>query len=134
MEVSDTPAAVEAAQDPSFVIPQRAFASAPALEVRELGGGKAITQKQLLDELLNLPADWRLETSAELYALVDRSHQNQHGAYTRDESLKDDWYWTSDLTPWYRGGRVVVGFGFGDVDYFVGDFRAFARAVRVSGQ
>ena len=118
----------------AFAIPQLTFASAPALEVRELGGGKAITQKELLDELLNLPADWRLETSAELYALVDRSHQNQHGAYTRDESLKDDWYWTSDLTPWYRGGRVVVSFHLGYVYGTSDDDRAFARAVRVSGQ
>jgi hypothetical protein len=103
-------------------------------EYRELGGGERITQAQALREVAELGAGWRLETPHELFALVDYGHKNKHGAYTRDESLKDGPYWTNQETPWFAGGRVVVGFAYGVVDYSVAHYRAFARAVRVVGQ
>ena len=124
----------------SFVIPQNLFASAPALEVRELGRGKEITQKQALTEVeaLNKPADaefvWRLETRNELVALIDLGHKNANSAYSRDETLRADWYWTSDEHPEFEGARVVVGFRNGYVDYGDGFNRCFARAVRVARQ
>ena len=124
----------------AFVIPQNLFASAPALEVRELGRGQEITQKRALEEVeaLNEPADaefvWRLETRNELVALIDLGHKNANGAYSRDETLRADWYWTSDEHPEFEGARVVVGFRNGDVDDGNGDDRCFARAVRVARQ
>ena len=72
--------------------------------------------------------------STELFGHVDYGHKNQHGAYSRDESLKDSYYWTNQETPWYEGGRVVVGFSYGYVLSNFADLRAFARAVRVAGQ
>ena len=103
-------------------------------EVRDLGNGEKITQKQLLAELAELGPGWRLEKPHELFAQVDYGYKNQHGAYTRDETLKDGYYWTSQETPWFEGGRVVVGFDSGYVSYDGVNDRAFARAVRVSGQ
>ena len=118
-----------------FVIPQNSFASAPALEVRELGGGDRIYQKQALAELAELGADWRLETPHELFALRSPlSHQNVNGAHSHDDSIQQGYYWTSEQTPWYEGGRVVVGFGYGYVVSDDANYRAFARAVRVAGQ
>ena len=114
-------------------VAQRAAAAARSgsetREYRDLGNGEAITQEQMLAELAALGDEWRLETPAELYALVDYGYKNQHDAYTRDETLKPRFYWTSQKTPWYGGGRVVVGFNDGFVDYIV-DYRALARAVR----
>ena len=75
-----------------------------------------------------------METPHELFGFVDYGHKNQHGAYTRDDSLKEGPYWTSQETPWFRGGRVVVSFNDGYVNADVATSRAFARAVRVSGQ
>lgn len=115
-------------------VPQITYTSAPALEVRELGGGERITQKQALDELAELGEGWRPETPHELFALRSPlTHQNAAGAYSYDETIKDGWYWTSETTPWFEGGRVVVGFSSGYVDYDDDDFRAFARAVRIQG-
>lgn len=124
----------------SFAVPQISFTSAPAVEVRDLGNGEEISQKQALKEVeaLNEQADpafvWRLETAAELFALRDLTHKNQHGAYSRDESLKRDWYWTADEHPAFEGARVVVGFGNGNVSYNDVDGRCIARAVRVARQ
>lgn len=124
----------------AYVTPQTTFGSAPALEVRPLGGGREITQKQALTEVeaLNEPVDpdfvWRLETWQELAALVDLRHKNQHGAYTRDESLQRDYYWTADKHPEFSGARVVVGFRLGNVNYDVDYNRCLARAVRVARQ
>ena len=115
-------------------IPQITFSSAPALEVRELGSGQRISQEQMLKELSALGGEWRLETRQELYALVDLTHKNQHGAYTRDPSLHPDPYWSADKHPADPAAGVVVWFVDGSVDYYVDDFRARARAVRVSGQ
>lgn len=127
-------AAQATVETPAVAVPQHTYASAPALEVRILGGGERITQKELLDELLNLPADWRLETPHELFALRSPlAHENQHRAHSYDESIQPDSYWTSELTPWFRGGRVVVGFGIGGVGGSYDDGgRARARAVRVA--
>ena len=110
------------------------LAAAPKREVRVLGGGERISQEQALKELAALGQGWRLETPHELFALVDYSQKNQLGAYTRDPDLKDGYYWTSQETPWYEGGRVVVGFNYGFVDGSFAYGRAFARAVRVAGQ
>ena len=124
-----------AAAAPAFAIPQQTFTSAPALEVRELGGGEEITQKQALAEIAELGEGWRLETPHEFFALRSPlTHENGNGAHSYDETIKQGWYWTSEETPWYEGGRVVVGFGFGFVFYGYVSNRAFARAVRVSGQ
>ena len=130
--VAEQPAADTSA--PATPIPAISYSSAPALEVRPLGGGEKITQKQMIDELIDLGTEWRLETSAEQYALVDRSYKNQHGARSRDESLQPGWYWSADTLPGVPGARVVVGFYLGYVLYYSGSHRAFARAVRVSGQ
>ena len=104
-------------------------------EFRELGGGEKISPQQALDEVAKLGDGWRLETPHELHALVAYDHKNQHGALSRDETLKPGYYWTSQEQPGVPGARVVVGFGFGYVDLVnVDGDRAFARAVRVSGQ
>ncbi|MFC6838570.1 DUF1566 domain-containing protein [Xanthomonas theicola] len=103
-------------------------------EYRDLGGGDRIPQAQALREVAELGTGWRLETPHELFGLVDYGHKNKHGAYTRDESLKEGPYWTSQETPWFEGGRVVVGFYGGYVYDHDADGRAFARAVRVVGQ
>ncbi len=108
--------------------------AAPQREYQQLGGGERITQTDALAELAKLGEGWRLETPHELFGFVDYGHKNQHGAYTRDDSLKEGAYWTSQETPWCRGGRVVVSFGFGLVYDYLDYARAFARAVRVSGQ
>jgi len=102
-------------------------------EVRVLGNGERITQAQMLEELKTLGDGWRIESPHELFAHVSYDHKNANGAYSRDETIKDGWYWTNKPHPEFEGGRVVVGFYFGVV-VSVGYFRAFARAVRVSGQ
>ena len=111
------------------------------IEVRSLGEGKLITQAQMLEELDALNkgqtdgTSWRIETKHELFGLVSRlTHKNMKGAYSTDDSIEPDVYWTDEETPWFEGGRVVVGFGGGDVSGGSGSGRAFARAVRVSGQ
>jgi hypothetical protein len=101
---------------------------------RYLGNGEKISPAKMLNELEALGPKWRLESPHELYALVDYEHQNQHGAYTRDETIKNGPHWTSQETPWFSGGRVVVGFSLGLAYYNGGHGRAFARAVRVPGQ
>ncbi len=104
-------------------------------EVKLLGGGKPIKQAQMLKELEELGPEWRLETPHELFALRSRlTHKNAKGAHSTDESIEPDWYWTDEETPWYRGGRVVVSFFYGNVYDLNDGYRAFARAVRVSGQ
>ena len=119
----------------SLAIPAASFSSAPALEVRYLGDGEYITFDQAEKELAELGPDWRLETSAELYALVDRSLKNAHGACTADENLKPSWHWTSDVSNWSSEARVVVGFDDGGVSSLsYRGLTALARAVRVSGQ
>jgi len=110
------------------------YASAPALEVRVLGGGNRISQSQMLKELAELGPDFRLESPHELFALRSPlTHTNAKGAHSHDESIEPAYYWTNEETPWFEGGRVVVGFYFGGVSNGV-SYRAFARAVRVSGQ
>ncbi|MFC6838571.1 DUF1566 domain-containing protein [Xanthomonas theicola] len=123
------------------VIPQISYASALALEVRDLGGGERLLQREFLAELEQLnktaPAGttWRLETPHELFALRSPlTHENANKAHSIDDSIKAGWYWTSEETPWFEGGRVVVGFDLGYVDYDLAGYRAFARAVRVVGQ
>ena len=103
-------------------------------EIRELGGGEKISPQQALAEVAKLGDGWRLETPHELHALVAYDHKNQHGALSRDETLKPGYYWTSQEQPGVPGARVVVGFYSGDVDCYGDFYRAFARAVRVSGQ
>ena len=119
----------------AFAVPQVSFSSAPALEVRDLCGGREVRPQEFLDDLATLGPDWRLETANELRALYVADHVNQHGARTRDESLHPVAYWTADLHPVAPSARVVVWFddGLVNVSYF--DFnRARARAVRVAGQ
>ena len=133
---SQAAASNDPALDPAtFAIPQQTYTSAPALEVRELGRGESVTQKQALAELAELGAGWRLETPHELFALRSPlTHKNANGAHSYDESIKPSWYWTNEETPWFEGGRVVVGFVSGDVNLYSDGYRAIARAVRVSGQ
>ena len=115
------------------VIPQVCYCSAPALEVRTLGDGR-ISQKQMLEELAKLGPGWRLETRQELYALVDLGHKNSNGAFTRDETLLAEPYWTADMHPLDPAARVVVWFDDGGVGSYGDHYRARARAVRVVGQ
>ena len=111
------------------------YGPAPALEVRDLGGGEPIHQKQVLAELAELGENWRLETPHELFAIRSAlTHENANGAHSTDETIKAGAYWTSETTPWYEGGRVVVGFDGGLVNSYLAFGRAFARAVRVAGQ
>jgi len=123
-------AIAESAAVTASAIPQISYARTPALEVRELGDGKAITQEQALAELAALGDGWQLPSPHDLYAKVCYDYKNQHGAYTRDKTLKAGYYWSNQKTPWYEGGRVVVGFGYGHVDDYGVLDRAFARAVR----
>ena len=103
-------------------------------EFRELGGGEKISPQQALDEVAKLGDGWRLETPHELHALVAYDHKNQHGALSRDETLKPGYYWSDQEQPGVPGARVVVGFDLGFVSCYYDYGRAFARAVRVSGQ
>ena len=57
--------------------------------------------------------------------MTDRRYQ--HGCAGESQAR-------GETAPWYRGGRVVVGFYHGVVNYDFDSSRAFARAVRVSGQ
>ena len=101
----------------------------------ELGNGERITQKQMLKELKALGPEWRLETPHELFEKRSRlTHTNALGAHSTDDTIKPGPYWTDEEVPGVPGARVVVGFGGGDVGYYFDDLRAFARAVRVSGQ
>ena len=118
----------------AFAVPQVSFSSAPALEVRDLCGGRAVRPQEALDELATFGPDWRLETANEFRALYVADYVNQHGARTRDESLHPVAYWTADLHPVDPSARVVVWFDDGNVSYYYASARARARAVRVSGQ
>ena len=101
----------------------------------ELGNGERITQKQMLKELKALGPEWRLPTPHELFEKRSRlTHTNALGAHSTDDTIKPGPYWTDEEVPGVPGARVVVGFGYGLVDCYVDGFRAFARAVRVSGQ
>ncbi|MGG6461433.1 hypothetical protein [Solilutibacter silvestris] len=124
---------------PAIVIPQITIASAPAVEVRMLGNGKRIYQAQMLEETADLNKTvedgfvWVQESPHQLFALRSPlTHKNAKGAYSYDESIEPDWYWTNEVTPWYEGGRVVVGFDYGGVGSNFGYFRCLARAVRVA--
>ncbi len=103
-------------------------------EYQQLGGGEKISPQQALAEVAKLGDGWRLETPHELHALVAYDHKNQHGALSRDETLKPGYYWSDQEQPGVPGARVVVGFNYGYVSYDFDGGRAFARAVRVSGQ
>ncbi len=127
--------------DPSIVIPQITYSSAPAVEVRILGDGKRISIAQMVRETEELNKTvqpgfiWRQETTHEKFALRSPlTHTNAKGAHSHDESIEPGPYWTSEETPWCEGRRVVVGFGFGYVTYSYDGFRAFARVVRVASQ
>ena len=101
----------------------------------ELGNGERITQKQMLKELKALGPKWRLETPHELFEKRSRlTHTNALGAHSTDDTIKPGPYWTDEKVPGVPGARVVVGFGYGNVLCSLDDSRAFARAVRVSGQ
>ncbi|MGH8025643.1 MAG: hypothetical protein ACREO0_02850 [Pseudoxanthomonas sp.] len=100
-----------------------------------MGDGKRISCDQADKEVAELGEEWRLESSTELYALVDRKLKNANGACSSDESLQPDWHWTSDESNWSSEARVVVLFYDGCVSYDgYRDLTALARAVRVSGQ
>ena len=103
-----------------------------AKEYRVLGDGHLITQKQSMHELAELGAGWRLETPHELFALVDYSNRNLHGALCIDDTIKAQWYWTSQKKPGCPGARVVVGFAGDGVHYAGESLLAHARAVRVT--
>jgi len=75
-----------------------------------------------------------LESPHELFACVDYGHKNANGAYSRDESIKRGYYWTNQPHPEFEGARVVVGFIDGYVNGLNGNYRCFARAVRVARQ
>ena len=101
----------------------------------ELGNGERITQKQMLKELKALGPEWRLETPHELFEKRSRlTHTNALGAHSTDDTIKPGPYWTDEEVPGVPGARVVVGFSNGLVDCSSDYNRAFARAVRVSGQ
>ena len=57
--------------------------------------------------------------------MTDRRYQ--HGCAGESQAR-------GETAPWYQGGRVVVSFSYGGVSSYVVNYRAFARAVRVSGQ
>lgn len=102
---------------------------------RELGNGERITQKQALKELKALGPEWRLPTPHALFEKRSRlTHTNALGAHSTDDTIKPGPYWTDEKVPGLLGARVVVGFAVGGVLYGYDDGRAFARAVRVSGQ
>ena len=122
-----------AESDAAFAIPQVSFASAPALEVRDLCDGRSVRQSEALEALAALGEAWRLETANELRALYNPAHVNRHGARTLDETLHPSDYWSADLHPLNPAARVVVWFDDGNV-YGLDDYRARARAVRVAGQ
>ncbi len=103
-----------------------------AKEYRVLGDGQLITQKQAMHELAELGAGWRLETPHELFALVDYSNRNLHGALCIDDTIKAQWYWTSQKKPGCPGARVVVGFAGDGVHHAGESLLAHARAVRVT--
>ena len=118
----------------AMAIPQVSFCSAPALEVRPLGMGWPITQDQMLDELLGLPGDWRLETEAELFALFNRRVRNPHGARSIDDTIQPGRYWSSDWTLGELRARGVVNFTTGGIHPGYVLSVAYARAIRVAIQ
>ena len=118
----------------AMAIPQVSFCSAPALEVRPLGMGWPITQDQMLDELLSLPGDWRLETEAELFALFNRRVRNPHGARSIDDTIQPGRYWSSDSTLGELHRRGVVDFNTGGIYSGYAWSVAHARAIRVAIQ
>lgn len=125
--MNETVTAQQAEQAPRFEIGGKPH------EVRELGEGWPITQRQLLDEMLGLGADWRLETVHELYALRGPlTERNEHGALSADDTIQADVYWTAETAPWSRDCRFVVNFYDGSVlpTYSFEFYRARARAVR----
>jgi len=79
--------------------------------------------------------DWRLPTPHELFGLV--SYENSD--VLTDKSLfpdtrTDDWYWTSQTTPWNTSYVFAVDFGSGGVHDYYRDDECFVRPVRVARQ
>ncbi len=101
-------------------------------ETRYLGNGEPLNADELEKELAALEPGWAFEESHELYGEVCYDYKNKNGAYSRDETIKSGWHWTKTKHP--EGGRVVVGFGGGNVNLNLVNFRAFARVVRVASQ
>ena len=79
--------------------------------------------------------DWRLPTPHELFGLV--SYENGDVLTNMDlfpDALTDDWYWTSQVTPWSTSCAFAVLFGYGSVLYCSRYGGCFVRPVRVARQ
>ncbi|MGG6461437.1 hypothetical protein [Solilutibacter silvestris] len=113
-------------------LPEILAAAKKPKESRYLGDGKEITPAQAEKELAALGPDWDMEEAHDLIDEISYDYKNQHGAYSRDESIKPGYHWTK--TKRLEGGRVVVGFVYGLVYDSDGGGRCLARAVRVARQ
>ena len=79
--------------------------------------------------------DWRLPTPHELFGLV--SYENSDVLTDTNlfpDTSTDDWYWTSQVTPWSASCVFAVHFSHGGVDGCYRRDECFVRPVRVARQ
>ena len=79
--------------------------------------------------------DWRFPTPHELFGLV--SYENGDVLTNKDlfpDTLTDDWYWTSQVTPWSTSYAFAVSFDGGCVGGCYRGSECFVRPVRVARQ
>jgi hypothetical protein len=77
--------------------------------------------------------DWRLPTPHELFGLVGYDYGDK--CYDKDafpDMRTNDWYWTSQVTPFSTSYVFAVSFNYGDVGSCYRSRKCFVRPVRTA--